>query len=149
MITLVIFYNFLIGLKIIFQARGSKKKFVNDTDAPDLQSAKVKTNFLSKYWVNWKHRDVFNALILLGFKHISLLFISYTGFIRLMDDDKMIKLPMIIGHGFELFSQTIPLIMIQFLNNKYQNKFEGPLDSMNLHLSILNLVDLVGELILV
>jgi len=70
-------------------------------------------------------------MMLLTFKHISLLFISYTGFIRLMEDDKTIKLPMIIGHGFELFSQSIPLIMIQFLNNNFLNKYEKPLDSSN------------------
>lgn len=90
-----------------------------------------------------------HALTLLTVKHISLLFISYTGFIRLMEDDKTIKLPMIIGHGFELFSQSIPLIMIQFLNNNFLQKFEKPLDSSNLNLSVLNFVDLIIELILV
>jgi hypothetical protein len=156
MICIVIFYNFLIGVKIAFQASKSKEKqkFVDDTaevvpePAPfnELQEAKTKQDCFDKVLTG---ESLWSSLLLLTFKHISLLFISYTGFIRLMEDDKMIKLPMIIGHGFELFSQTIPLLMIQSLNNKFLNKYYKPLDTGNVKLSVLNILDLIIELALV
>lgn len=79
-------------------------------------------------------------------KHITLLFISYSGFIRFMDDDQMIKMPMVMGHAFELFTQSLPLMSIQILNNSFVGKFSKPLDSVNVIMSAINFADLLIEL---
>ena len=60
-----------------------------------------------------KKCKIFQQVLEQFLKHISLILISYSGFIRFMEDDQMIKLPKVMGHAFELFTQTIPLIMIQ------------------------------------
>jgi hypothetical protein len=65
-----------------------------------------------------------------------------------MDDDQMIKLPMVMGHVFELFTQSLPLMAIQILNNSFVGKFSKPLDSINVTMSVINLFDLLIELAL-
>ena len=71
----------------------------------------------------------------------------------------MVKLPMVFGHAFEVISQNLPLMIVQFYNNTFLNKFDenqdelfralNTLDKYNIFLSLLNLIDLIFEVILV
>lgn len=48
----------------------------------------------------------------------------------------------------ELFSQTLPLILLQQMNNSFLEKWDGNLDTQNIVASALNVVDLVLEVTL-
>jgi len=71
----------------------------------------------------------------------------------------MIKLPMVFGHAFEVISQNLPLMIVQFYNNTFLNKFDenqdelfralNMLDKYNIFLSLLSFIDLIFEVILV
>jgi len=77
-----------------------------------------------------------------------MLLLAYTGFIRLVTDEKYYTLSLVFGHTFEMFSSTIPLLMLQCYNNKFLAKFDG-LDFLSVFLSVLNFADLVMEISLI
>ena len=79
---------------------------------------------------------------------ISNLMLGYTGFFRLVSEAKHYKFFITMSHTFEVFAQTIPLIMLQTYNNKNLQKWDG-LDVLNFFLSLVNVLNVVGELSLI
>jgi len=77
-----------------------------------------------------------------------LFLITYTGLIRFKKPDLTTRVPQLFSLSFEVFAHALPLIMIQVYNNKFLDKFDRPLDSLNLTLSVLNLTAILSEVLL-
>lgn len=82
-------------------------------------------------------------------KQVIMLFLSYTGFIRLVTEDDQYEFAIVFGHIFEMFSQTLPLVMLQQFNNSFMGKWDAGLDTLNIFTSVLNFCGLVAEVTLV
>ena len=83
-------------------------------------------------------RDLMSTLV---FRHISLAFLSYCGFIRMVAGHELLQIPLLFSHTFEILITTGPLMAIQIINNNNLGKFDHPLDTLNLVFFILSLVD--------
>ena len=88
-------------------------------------------------------KDLSKTLV---YRHIALLTISYTGFLRLLAGNKILQIPLLFSHLFEVLVSSTPLMVIQFYNNKNLDKFQIPLDLLNLIFFILSLVDLIAQM---
>ena len=65
-----------------------------------------------------------------------------------LEDDPSIKLAKLMGHTFEIFTQSIPLLTIQIINNSSVDINNLKLDNVNYTLSALNFIDLIVEFVL-
>jgi len=92
-----------------------------------------------------KKKYLYEQLLSLCYQHFMLFLITYTGLIRFKKADLMTRVPSIFSHSFEVFAHGLPLLLIQMMNNKFLDKFDRPLDSTNLVLSILNFLAILAE----
>ena len=81
------------------------------------------------------------------YRHLALLSISYTGFIRILAGSEQLQGLLLFSHIFEVVCSSAPLYALQIFNNDTLNKFTNPLDLMNLIFFALSLFDLLFQLI--
>ena len=72
--------------------------------------------------------------------------ISYTGFLRMLAGHEMLQIPLMFSHTFEVTTSSLPLMAIQMFNNRNLDKFQYPLDYLNLIFTIFSLIDLLAQL---
>ena len=96
-------------------------------------------------------KQKFTLYFEMAMRNLLLWVISYTGFIRMLaskeESNYTVEMPMFFSHQLELLAHTAPLMSIQMYNNYYMDKFQVPLDSMSVILSIINTLVLVLEVL--
>lgn len=58
---------------------------------------------------NW---EFLIELLILILKHIGMVALCYSGFVRFLSNDNVAKMPIVFGHTFEIFAQNVPLMVI-------------------------------------